>query len=212
VLDHDNLSRAIDQTIERIEKSHLRGEDCAIYAELDKSNTKFALSAKDKTGVTKVPRVFPMSNEVTCAGSARGPATDGKSRHFHPASDDPRQFTLLKFYELNEGAIKILLDGNDDQVDLPFTPGPKEHKIIHVSVESWKEQCQGRLTHFRIFFLQYKSEPQRSILLMGRSGTGKKASYNVMIYYVSVSHVQSFPRQNYMFGLPHVGQLFNITH
>ena len=37
VLDHDNLSRAIDQTIERIEKSHLRGEDCAIYAELDKS-------------------------------------------------------------------------------------------------------------------------------------------------------------------------------
>ncbi len=182
MLDHDNLSRAIDQTIERIEKSHLRGEDCAIYAELDKSNTKFALSEKDKTGVTKVPRVFPMSNEVTCVGSkARGPATDGKSRHFHPASDDPRQFTLLKFYELNEGAIKILLDGNDDQVDLPFTPGPKEHKIIHVSAKSWKEQCQGKLTHFRSFFLQYKSKPQRSILLMGRSGTGKKASYNVMI-------------------------------
>ncbi|KAL7553719.1 hypothetical protein ACHAWF_017047, partial [Thalassiosira exigua] len=69
--------------------------------------------------------------------------------HFHPASDDPRQFTLLKFYELNRDAIKILLDGQDEQ-DLPFTPGPKEHEIIH-----------------------FNPDPQRSILLMGRSGTGK---------------------------------------
>ncbi|KAL7553044.1 hypothetical protein ACHAWF_016289 [Thalassiosira exigua] len=149
VLDHDNLSRAIEQTIERIEKSHLRGEDCAIYAELDRSHA--AKSRPSKDTLERIPRVFPMSNELVAVGSnARGSTAQGKSRHFHPASEDPRQYTLLKFYELNSGAIKILLDGNDENMDLPFTPGPKEHTIIH-----------------------HKSDPQRSILLMGRSGTGK---------------------------------------
>jgi hypothetical protein len=57
----------------------------------------------------------------------------------------------LKFYELNQGAVKLLLDGREkDNSDLPFMPGPKEHEIIH-----------------------YQSDPQRSILLSGRSGTGK---------------------------------------
>ena len=89
-----------------------------------------------------------MSNEVTCVGFKRDQPPKGKSRHFHPASDDPRQYTLLKFYELNAGAVKRLLDGREN--DLPFVPGPKEHEIIH-----------------------YRSDPQRSILLSGRSGTGK---------------------------------------
>jgi len=149
-LDHDNLDRAIALTIERIEKSHLRGEDCAIYAELDKSQMNNSQPSKDSIGVTRIPRVFPMSNEVTLCSTTRGQTPEGRSRHFHPASDDPRQFTLLKFYELNAGAIKILLDGNNESMDLPFTPGPKEHAIIH-----------------------HQSVPQRSILLMGRSGTGK---------------------------------------
>ena len=157
VLDHDNLSRSIDQTIERIEKSHLRGEECAIYAEIDKSSSNSANPQPEtlnddtkKNLVTRIPRVFPMSQEVTCIGSARDETPKGKSRHFHPASDDPRQYTLLKFYELNAGAVKMLLDGQDESMDLPFTPGPKEHEIIH-----------------------FKADPQRSILLMGRSGTGK---------------------------------------
>jgi len=148
------LSRAIDQTIERIKKSHLRGEDCAIAAEIDKSTFSSRSAAdgvvktNENSGVVRIPRVFPMSNEVTCVGFKRDQRPKGKSRHFHPASDDPRQYTLLKFYELNAGAVKLLLDGREN--DLPFVPGPKEHEIIH-----------------------YRSDPQRSILLSGRSGTGK---------------------------------------
>ena len=42
--------------------------------------------------------------------------------------------------ELNASAVKILLDGKGESMDLPFTPGPKEHEIIH-----------------------YQSDPQRSI-------------------------------------------------
>ena len=99
VLDHDNLSRTIDQTIERIEKSHLRGEECAIYAEIEKSNigiTPAKDKTKDNSGVSRIPRVFSMSNEVTCVGSTRDQTPKGRSRHFHPASEDPRQYTLLK--------------------------------------------------------------------------------------------------------------------
>ena len=154
VLDHDNLSRAIDQTIDRIERSHKRGEECAIASEIDKSVLSSTVSmdgeGKDITGVVRIPRVFSMSNQVT-VGSNRDQVPKGKSRHYHPASEDPRQYTLLKFYELNQGAVKLLLDGREkDNSDLPFLPGPKEHEIIH-----------------------YQSDPQRSILLSGRSGTGK---------------------------------------
>jgi len=129
VLDHDNLSRAINQTIERIEKSHLRGEECAIYAEIDRSKSAAASSKVKQNGIKDgitIPRVFPMTQEVACIDTVKRQAPpNGKSNHFHPASDDPRQFTLLKFYELNSSAVKMLLDSQDDNLDLPFTPGPK---------------------------------------------------------------------------------------
>lgn len=92
VLDHDNLSRTIEKTIDRIEKSHLRGEECALFAEIDRTG-------KSKTGINdgiRIPRVWPMSNEVKCVGSSAEETPKGKSRHFHPASDDLKQFTLLK--------------------------------------------------------------------------------------------------------------------
>ena len=153
VLDHDNLSRAIDQTIERIEKSHKRGEDCAIWAEIDKkvqdpSSNNEAEDESNSDGI-RVPKYFAMKQGVAQIGTSREEQNNGKSKHFDPASDDPRQYTLLKFYELNEGAVKMLLDGKDN-MDLPFTPGPKEHEIIH-----------------------HRSETPKSLLLMGRSGTGK---------------------------------------
>ena len=162
VLDHDNLSRQIDLTIDRIEKSHLRGEECAIYAEIDKTVNANPLpeETSNNDATYRIPRVFPMSHEIACVGTEREETPTGKSRHFHPAHYDPRQYTLLKFYELNAGAVKMLLDGHEESMDLPFTPGPKEHEIIH-----------------------FKSDPQRSILLMGRSGTGKLSSLLCILLY-----------------------------
>lgn len=160
-MDHDNLSRAIDTTIDRIEKSHLRGEQCALYTEIDKSPSSKLSSQESVSSATNVPQVFSMSAEIVVSSeSMKKQPLKGKSRHFTPANDDPKQYTLLKFYELNSGAIKILLDGqDDDSMDLPFTPGPKEHEII-----------------------QYQSDPQRSILLMGRSGTGE---YSIVFSLIS---------------------------
>ncbi len=105
VLDHDNLSRAIEIVIERIEKSHLRGQECALYSEIDTKSEM--IHSEDNVGKLKIPRVFPMQQQVISCTESGTITPAGKSRHFHPASDDPRQFTLLKFYELNAGAILI---------------------------------------------------------------------------------------------------------
>lgn len=152
---HDRLGRAIDLVIERIEKSHLRGEECAIYAEIDKSSsasqsstTDIAKTSNESAGVvTRIPRVFEMSNEITVVGSPRDETPKGKSKHFDPASHERHQYTLLKvrchdfllvsrfylpshpdaqlslscqFYELNAGAVKMLLDGHEGSMDLPL--------------------------------------------------------------------------------------------
>lgn len=120
-----------------------------------------------------IPRVFPMRQEI-CANVDKRLA-EGKTNHYHPASHDPRQFTLLKFYELNKGAIKMLLDSQDDAIDLPFTPGPKEHEIIN-----------------------YQSK--ESILLMGRSGTGKTTClvFRMWAQWISSSESCDRPRQVFL--------------
>jgi hypothetical protein len=145
VQDHDNLSRSIDRAIERIEKSHLRGQECMIYSELE--DFRETLHAANPSEL-QLPRVFSMKQDVAFRITASPDETCGDSNSSHycpPASDDPCQFTLLKFYELDSGAIKLLLHEKNENCDLPFTPGPKEHEIIH-----------------------YQSNPERSILLMGR--------------------------------------------
>ena len=95
-----------------------------------------------------VPRVFSIHQSDHCYDKSK-PATSTQSKpsikHFPPANDDDQQFNLLKFYELNAGAIKLILNSKDENSDLPFTPGPKEHEIIH-----------------------FRSQPPRSLLLMGR--------------------------------------------
>ena len=141
VEDHDKLKDRINLAIDRIEQSHLRGQQSIIYSELDGSSD---ISLPSNSNIV-VPRVFTMKQNIGRHISITTPATNNKHRHYPPASHDPLQYTLLKFYELNAGAIKVLLDTKDEDVDLPFTPGPKEHEIIH-----------------------HSTKPPRSILLMGR--------------------------------------------
>lgn len=143
VLDHDKLDREIDRAVERVEKSHLRGQGCVLYSELEDFDN--CSDAPGSVVGQQVPRVFAMREDLTSNNSVDSAKESEKCRHYPPASDDPRQFTLLKFYELDAGAIDCLLHSKNQNTDLPFTPGPKEHAIIH-----------------------YTSTPPRSILLMGR--------------------------------------------
>lgn len=151
VEDHDNLTRAIDRAVERIEKSHLRGRECMIYSQLvdvdDDTSVRHGNVGRSDGTQQRIPRVFGMKQ----ANKGQG---DEKQRkvgvYYAPANDDEKQFNLLKFYEMNADAVALLLADETDNTDLPFTPGPLEHKIIH-----------------------HHPSPKSSILLMGRSGTGK---------------------------------------
>lgn len=128
VLDHDKLDREINRAVERIEKSHLRGQGCVLFSALQDFDRR--TEALGSVVGQQVPRVFAMRKELTNAKSV--PTVENKScRHYPPASDDPRQFTLLKFYELDAAAIDCLLQPENQDTDLPFVPGPTEHQIIN---------------------------------------------------------------------------------
>jgi len=155
VEDHDNLTRSIDLAVERIERSHKRGEECMIYAELDSSAINTQVDVRDN--VCAIPSVFLMKSGMQTrieidddnGGNVGYMGTARKKNTYHPpASSDDQQYTLMKFYALNTRAVEQLLSSENNE--LPFTPGPKEYEII-----------------------QHKSKPPRSMLLMGRSGTGK---------------------------------------
>lgn len=121
-----------------------RGLECTLYSQL----TGFDPTSKvEGIGGAKqnFPQVFSMKPLVKNDEAMLKPSED---RHFAPASDDENQFNLLKFYELNAGAIKQLLESQSENLDLPFVPGPKERDIIH-------------------------EDSKKTMLLQGRSGTGK---------------------------------------
>lgn len=147
VLDHDKLSDRINLVLDRITQSVSRGELSAVSNEL--AGDISSNLSKSSSGII-VPRVFTMKQVEKSNTEVRTEESSPKVDcivHFPPANPDPLKYTLLKFYQLNTDAIKILLEssGDDDETDLPFTPGPLEHRIIH-----------------------HRKNPQRSILLMGR--------------------------------------------
>lgn len=106
VEDHDNLSRAIQLTIERIEKSHARGLRCMLFTELiDEGNLHINCS---NTQQDVTPTKYPIQENVRCELKT---SKDNKSRRLnHPANEDEKQYNLLKFYELNHEFVKVMLD------------------------------------------------------------------------------------------------------
>ena len=70
--------------------------------------------------------------------------------YYPAANSDPKQFNILKFYRFDSLAVSALLDPNKDKIELPFSVTELEHKIITM-----------------------RPDPPASILLLGRSGTGK---------------------------------------
>ncbi len=127
--------------IERIEKSRSRGEESNIYLELEACSNM----PQSNSDVYVTPQVFEIKQVAKTNEMKFG--RDNIIRYCPPASHDPHQYNLIKFHELNDGAVDLLLQSGEelDEIELPFIPGPKEHEIIH-----------------------HRSSPERSILLMGR--------------------------------------------
>ena len=142
-LDHDEVPRLV----ENISTACTRGQSSTVTKSLKvKSGPK---QQDDK----RLPRLYYHANQsVTGLRSLPPQQGNGKNSQFFfpPASPNDREFHILKFYALSNAMAKCLLQSTGQNFDFPFQVSELEHRII-------------RLT----------TEPAASIILLGRSGTGK---------------------------------------
>ena len=142
-LRHDEVPRMID----RISIACTRGQSSTVTKKLKVQNT-----VKTEDG-KRLPRLYYHENQsVTQVKNSASHQADmsNNTLFFPPASPNDREFHILKFYALSNAMAKCLLQSKSLNFDFPFQVSELEHRII-------------RLT----------TEPAASILLLGRSGTGK---------------------------------------
>ena len=142
-LRHDEVPRMI----ERISIACTRGQSSTVTKNLKVQNN-------GKTGDGKrLPRLYYHENQSVTQlknSASHQEEMSNNTLFFPPASPNDREFHILKFYALSNAMAKCLLQNTGQNFDFPFQVSELEHRII-------------RLT----------TEPAASILLLGRSGTGK---------------------------------------
>ena len=143
VRDHDKLNRSIDHVHECITKSQLRGKKAAIRTPLKINNNQRQKQSTQGQEKLRLPQCY-ICNESDGAQSSQA------SLVFTPAgSTKDDEYNVITFYSFDSSFVKSMLDGENARRDFPFKEWPKEHDIISMP--------QGKI----------------SILLLGRSGTGK---------------------------------------
>ena len=143
VRDHDNLNRSIDNVVECIKKSQRRGEKAAIRTPLVMQKQKKQCTAGQEQ--LRHPQYYICNASDTSAHEF-----NEVQIQFLPAgSTRDDEYNVITFYSFDSSFVKSMLDGDDVRRDFPFKEWPKEHDIINMR--------QGKV----------------SILLLGRSGTGK---------------------------------------
>ena len=95
----------------------------------------------------RVPRMFLLGTEMEETEALKGIA---KKLQFVPAgSTKDDEYNVITFYSFSNAFARSMLEGENARRDFPFKEWPKEHDIINLP------------------------EGRESILLLGRSGTGK---------------------------------------
>ena len=145
VPDHDNLNRSIDRVVENITKSKLRGKSASklIPLAILQNCKKPCTKGQEKLKFPKYYTLGDTEPELLAEEDQSRPT-------FIPAgSTRDDEHNVITFYSFDNSFVKSMLDGDDVRRDFPFKEWPKEHDIINMP--------QGKV----------------SILLLGRSGTGK---------------------------------------
>ena len=152
VFDHDKVPRAI----ENIVTSFTRGRDCILKKELrglprvDASQNQ-GPNLYVKQNQTNIPPFLSVSG-LQKDETVKDEANDDQVTLFSPASHHDNEYQVLKFYHLSPVMIRTILKQQPCSVefDYPFRVTEEEHDIIN-----------------------FEPSPQSSIILIGRSGTGK---------------------------------------
>ena len=133
----------LHKSIQNVVKSMERGEKANVKLGLVEIRNK---PANPNTKRDKGPREFVMKTERLSPSVS----TDDSSVQFVPAASTREdEYNVLHFYSVSTAFVNSILNGQDARRDFPFKEWPKEHDIINMP--------QGI----------------ESILLLGRSGTGK---------------------------------------
>lgn len=143
VRDHDNLNMSIDHAVQCIKKSRERGETAAIHTPLKMQNTQQPQQSTQGQMQPRLPRFYILRDSEVKIEEAQ-------TQLFYPAgSTKEDEYNVVTFYSFDTSFVRSMLDGENARRDFPFKEWPKEHDIISMP--------QGKV----------------SILLLGRSGTGK---------------------------------------
>ena len=154
VLDHDKIARSV----EHIVKSRDRGMDCLVKKRLKGISVE---SRNDSTPSSEcIPNKYveiedlnhstqPLSkNDVKDKTSK---SEDFSHSFFPPASSNEQEYHILKFYTFNTPLARSVLESDTStKVDFPFKITELEHAVVNL-----------------------QPKPRTSIILLGRSGTGK---------------------------------------
>ena len=149
VFDHDTVPRKI----QKIVRSYNRGTSCFIKKNL-KATQFHSSSLPTKNDQKSIPKIYVLKEDaVQQAGQNKKPCSSSKSTKmfFPPGSPEETEYHVLKFYAFSNAMVNTMLNNeNETKFHFPFRVSELEHSIISLA-------------------------PKRatSILLLGRSGTGK---------------------------------------
>ena len=131
------------RSVERIRKSHERGEDCIIQKKLR------GIKADTLQVPVGVAKRYPMLYAECDVPSETIQETQQEmQQYFPPASANETEYHILKFYSFSSALVSHVLQNIETKVDFPFRVTDLEHAIINL-------------------------KSQAPILLLGRSGTGQ---------------------------------------
>ena len=137
---------SIESVVKQIEKSHVRGQASTVVKKLQQQK-QHLLKHEEVLIMSRerVPRLFRVTD---LEGSATCVSVTNSDYFYPPASTKDNEYSVVTFYSFSDGFIQNLLNSEDVRRDFPFKGWPKEHDIINL-------------------------DQNESILLLGRSGTGK---------------------------------------
>ena len=137
----------MDSVVKQIEKSHVRGQASTVVKRLQQQKQPHAKNDKEVqvTSRERVPRLFRVTD---LHGNVTCVSITQSDFFYPPASTKDNEYSVVTFYSFSDGFIQNLLNSEDVRRDFPFKGWPKEHDIINL-------------------------DQNESILLLGRSGTGK---------------------------------------
>lgn len=134
----------VDLSIQNIERSHELGEMACDFA-----RDKLLPMATHSSVSERLPQKYFLMSEFETASSKHSGKEVAQYMYTPAASTKESEYNVVTFYSFSSAAIRSMLQGENERRDFPFKEWREEHDIITMP------------------------DDNESILLLGRSGTGK---------------------------------------